>query len=128
MKVEHVAFNVSDALSMGRWYVEHLGLTVMRRTVAEPWAHFMADDSGTFMFEIYTNKDVAIPDYNNIVPPNFHLAFSSDDPHADFLRLKLAGAKPVDDVETMPNGDVMAMLRDPWGVPLQLVKRADPMI
>ena len=128
MKVEHVAYNVPDALSMGRWYVEHLGMTVIRRTVDEPWAHFLADDSGTFMFEIYTNKDVPIPDYNKIPPPNLHFAFSSDDPDADFLRLKLAGAAPVGEVETMPNGDVMAMLRDPWGVPLQLVKRADPMI
>ena len=128
MKVEHVAYNVPDALSMGRWYVEHLGMTVIRRTVDEPWAHFLADDSGTFMFEIYTNKDVPIPDYNKIPPPNLHFAFSSDDPDADCLRLKLAGATPVGEVETMPNGDVMAMLRDPWGVPLQLVKRAEPMI
>lgn len=128
MKVEHVAFNVPDALSMGRWYVEHLGLTVKRRTIDAPWAHFLADDSGTFMFEIYTNKDVPIPDYNEIVPPNFHLAFSSRDPQADFIRLKLAGAKPVGEVETLANGDIMAMLRDPWGVPLQLVKRAKPMI
>lgn len=128
MKVEHVAFNVPDALSMGRWYVEHLGLTVKRRTVEEPWAHFMADDSGTFMFEIYTNRDVAIPDYQETVPPNFYLALTSDDPEADLLRLKMAGATVVDEVETTPGGDVMAMLRDPWGVPLQLVKRADPMV
>lgn len=128
MKVEHVAINVPDALAMARWYVEHLGLTVKRRTVDEPWAHFMADDSDTFMFEIYTNKNVTIPDYPSGDPSNLHLAFSSDDPAADAVRLKLAGASMVGDVETMGNGDVMAMLRDPWGVPVQLIKRQSPMI
>jgi len=128
MKLEHVAFNVEDALSMARWYVDHLGLCVKRRVMESPWAHFLADDSGTFMFEIYTNKDVPIPDYNEVLPPNLHFAFLSDDPDADVLRLRLAGATPVGEVQTMPNGDVMAMLRDPWGVALQLVKRAEPMI
>ena len=128
MKIEHLAYNVPDALSMARWYVEHLGLVVKRRAVDEPWAHFLADDSGTVMLEIYTNKSVDIPEYNEVPPPNLHVAFVSDDPHAESLRLKLAGAPPVGDVATMPNGDVMAMLRDPWGVPLQLVKRSDAMI
>jgi hypothetical protein len=31
-------------------------------------------------------------------------------------------------VHTMPSGDVFAMLRDPWGIPLQLVRRKQPMI
>lgn len=128
MKVEHVALNVPDALSMARWYVDHLGLTVKRRTMDEPWAHFMADDSNTFMFEIYTNKNVSIPDYKTGDPSNLHLAFSSADPAADSLKLQLAGATIVTAVHTMDGGDEMAMLRDPWGVPLQLIKRANPMI
>ena len=39
-----------------------------------------------------------------------------------------AGATIVADVHELPPGDTFAMLRDPWGVPLQLVKRKTPMI
>ena len=36
MKIEHVALNVEDLLSLARWYVEHLGFTVKRRAMEEP--------------------------------------------------------------------------------------------
>jgi len=39
-----------------------------------------------------------------------------------------AGAKIVDDYFTNPAGDELLMLRDPWGIGLQLVKRATPML
>jgi hypothetical protein len=35
-----------------------------------------------------------------------------------------AGATVVDEVGRLGNGDVLAMLRDPWGIPVQLVQRA----
>ena len=39
-----------------------------------------------------------------------------------------AGAKIAEDYFTNPAGDELVMLRDPWGVGLQLVKRAVPML
>lgn len=128
MKIEHVALNVPDALALARWYVEHLGLTVKRRVLEKPWAHFLADDSGTVMLELYTNKAVQIPDYQQIEAANLHLAFVSDDLQADMLRLKRAGADTPAETETMPNGDEVVMFRDPWGVPLQLVRRRERLI
>ncbi len=128
MKIEHLALNVPDALSLARWYVEHLGLTVKRRMMKEPWAHFLADDSGTVMLELYTNKAVTMPDYAAMEAANMHLAFVSDDLQADLTRLKTAGATTPEQTEFMPDGDEVAMFRDPWGVPLQLVKRVRPMI
>ncbi len=128
MKIEHTAFNVEDPVQMGRWYVEHLGLTVQRRTVEAPYAHFLADDSGTVMIEIYGNRDAPLPDYRNRNPAELHLAFVSKDVAADVHRLTAAGASVVADTHSMPNGDTFAMLRDPWGLPVQLVKRATPMI
>lgn len=128
MKIEHLALNVPDVLSLARWYVEHLGLTVKRRVMEEPWAHFLADDSGTVMLELYTNNAVSIPDYAIMEAANLHLAFTSNDLQADLVRLRLAGATAPTESETMPNGDEVAMFRDPWGVPLQLVKRAKAMI
>ena len=85
MKIEHLAINVEDPLAMGRWYVEHLGFTVKRRVMEEPWAHFLADDSGTVMIEIYGNKKVPLPDYRNMHPGSLHLALVSEDVEACLL-------------------------------------------
>ena len=43
-------------------------------------------------------------------------------------RLLAAGAKTAGDVTLTPSGDEMTFLRDPWGVALQLVKRATPLM
>ncbi len=128
MKIEHVAFNVEDPLGMGRWYVEHLGFKVKRRTVEPPYMHFLADDSGTVMIEIYGNRDAPTPDYRSMNPAMLHLALVSADVEADVTRLSSAGATLVGEIQSMPTGDQLAMLRDPWGFALQLVKRGSPMI
>ncbi len=128
MKIEHLALNVSDPLNMARWYVEHLGFTVKRRMMDSPFAHFIADESGTVMLEIYGNAGAAKLDFPSVEPPALHLAFVSHDVAADVKRLTAAGATIVADVHELPPGDTFAMLRDPWGVPLQLVKRKTAMI
>lgn len=127
MRIEHVALNVADPLSTGRWYVEHLGFTVKRRTMDAPWAHFLADDAGS-MLEIYGNEQVSVPDYAAADPMIFHIAMLTEDMAGDVARLTAAGATIAAEPRTMPNGDEMAMLRDPWGIPLQLITRAEPMI
>lgn len=127
MKIEHLALNVPDPLSMARWHVEHLGLKVKRRAVEPPYAHFLADDSGTVMLELYGNTSAPLLDLPQVQPPALHLAFVSRDVAADVRRLTAAGATIVADVHLL-GGDTFAMLRDPWGLPLQLVKRQTPMI
>ena len=75
------------------------------------------------MIELYRNAAVGVPDYGAVDPLHLHLAFVSDAIDVDVERLVAAGATLVkrhDDA----NGDAIAMLRDPWGVPLQLVQRA----
>ncbi len=128
MKIEHLAFNVEDPLAMGRWYVEHLGFEVRRRTVEPPYAHFLADDSGTVMLEIYANREAPVPDFPHLDTRALHLALVSDDVKADVDRLLKAGATLEAEPQTLPTGDTLAMLRDPWGVAIQLVKRGTPMI
>lgn len=128
MKIEHVAFNVEDPLSMARWYVEHLGFTIKRRVMESPWAHFLADDSGTVMIEIYGNPDVEVPDYRATNPLVVHIALLANDVEAEIQRLTAAGATSEGEIKNQPNGDTMAFLRDPWGFTLQLIKRSKPMI
>lgn len=127
MKIEHVAFNVEDPLAMARWYVEHLGFTVKRRVMEAPWAHFLADDSGTVMLEIYGNTNYPVPDYRAGHVMSLHLAMVSADVEADVKRLVAAGAELQGEITNAPNGDMLAMLRDPWGFAVQLVKRDKPM-
>ena len=93
-----------------------------------PFAHFLADDSGTVMLEVYGNSGAAKLDFSSVEPPTLHLAFVSLDVAADVKRLTSAGATIVADVHELPPGDTFAMLRDPWGIPLQLVKRKTAMI
>ena len=128
MKVEHFALQVSDPIAMGDWYVKNLGCSVARSGGEPTHARFLMDAAGSVMLEVYRNPKVSVPEYNNMDPLLMHLAFVSDDPSADRDRLVAAGAKLVEDLTKTPAGDQLVMLRDPWGTPLQLVKRAVPML
>lgn len=128
MRIEHVALNVTQPLEMSRWYVEHLGFTVKRRYMEAPWGHFLADSSGKVMLELYGNTEVPRLDLAAVAPPALHFAFTSTDVDADVKRLQAAGATLVSGPESAPNADRLAMLRDPWGVCLQLVSRSQPMV
>ena len=129
MRVEHIAFNVHDPNGMARWYCEHLGFTIKRKVMEEPWAHFIVDERGTFMIEIYGNSSQPVFDYPQIAPATMHLALVSRNLEADRERLLKAGCTPVSDgVEELPGGDAMTFLRDPWGITLQLITRAKPML
>lgn len=128
MKIEHVAYQVPDAVALADWYVEHLGMTVKRSVEASPFARFLADDGGTVMIEVYSNPVVAQPDYRAMDPLMLHLAFKAADVAATRARLIDAGATAEGDVVVAANGDHLAMLRDPWGLAIQLVRRAKDMI
>ena len=128
MKIEHLALNVPDPLAMARWYVDHMGLTVKRRYLEAPWGHFLADDGGAVMLELYGNDKAPMLDLPQVAPPALHLAFASRDVEGDVKRLVSAGATLVSGPELAANGDGLAMLRDPWSVCIQLVKRAEAMI
>jgi len=130
MRLEHVALNVADPVAFARWYVKNLGFRVVRSSGAPQFAHFMADASGSVLLEVYLNARVRIPDYFTWYPANFHIAFASEDVRADRDRLLRAGASLVADVSgpARPGEDEVVMLRDPWGVPIQLAKRAAPML
>ena len=127
MKFEHFAINVPNANVVSLWYVEHLGLTVKKKMEESPHMIFMADDSGTVMLEIYNNPKGETLDFNNLHPLTVHLALVSEDPSADKKRLIAAGATEFSD-DILPDGSHLVMLRDPWGICLQLCKRATPMI
>jgi catechol 2,3-dioxygenase-like lactoylglutathione lyase family enzyme len=128
VKIEHTAFQVADPVAAARWYVTHLGLTVQRAQAVAPFGQFLADDGGTVMLEFYCNPKIPVPDYRSMDPLTLHIAFVAGDTKKERDRLIAAGATPEGDVQTTESGDVMAMLRDPWGLALQLAQRRVAMI
>lgn len=128
MKIEHVAFQVPAPAAAAEWYCRHLGFQI-KRSVDEPVVtRFLADGTGAVMVEFYNNPRVAMPDYTSMDTLALHLALVSDDVAADRQRLIEAGAKPATELTRTPAGDEVAMLRDPWDLPIQLCKRAEPMV
>ncbi len=127
LNLEHVACNVADPPVMAAWYVEHLGMRIVRQSSEPPQVHFLADAAGRAVIEIYCNAADSIPDYKAMNPLRFHIAFAAPDPDASRDALVAAGATFVDE-RTMADGSRLLMLRDPWGVPLQLCKRPAPLL
>src|SRR5436190_8242297 len=127
MNIEHFALNVPDPVRMAQWYVQHLGMRVLRQQSESPFTHFLADESGRGVVEIYHNTRAPIPDYANLDPLVVHLAFVSADIANDRQRLLAAGATLATDIVTTPTGDEMTFVHDPWGVVVQLVKRRTPL-
>ncbi|WP_192348303.1 VOC family protein [Algoriphagus sp. Y33] len=127
MKFEHFALNVSNASAASLWYEENLGLKVVKKMAEPPYMTFLADDSGTVMIEIYSNPKGETLDFEKLHPLAVHLALVSEDPNADRDRLVEAGAKLISD-DILPDGSHLVMVKDPWGLALQLCKRATPMI
>jgi catechol 2,3-dioxygenase-like lactoylglutathione lyase family enzyme len=126
MKIEHVAFNVADPVAMAAWYCMHCGLRVVRHIPQPAQTHFLADSEATVL-EIYCNPPGQVPDYRNMNPLLFHLALASANPVADSQRLMAAGASYVEEVK-LSDGSLLIMLRDPWGVALQLCSRVTPLL
>jgi catechol 2,3-dioxygenase-like lactoylglutathione lyase family enzyme len=127
LNVEHIAWNVSDPAAIARWYADNLGMRIVRQSAVEPYIHFIADAKDRVVLELYCNSADAIPDYAAMHPLRLHLAFATNDPDASKSALMAAGATAVSDQST-PDGSRLIMLRDPWGFPLQLCKRATPLV
>jgi glyoxylase I family protein len=127
LNLEHVALNVSDPAAMAAWYVEHLGMRIVRQSSVAPFIHFIADAAGRTVIEVYSNAVDPIPDYVSMHPFRLHVAFATPDPDASRAALVAAGASVVDD-QTREDGTRLIMLRDPWGLALQLCKRSQPLL
>jgi len=126
MKLEHIALNVADPVAVADWYCRHCGLRVVRHIPQPAQTHFLADDDSSVL-EIYCNPPDQVPDYRSMNPLQFHLALASADPIADSQRLVAAGAEIIDEIRP-PDGSHLIMMKDPWGLALQLCKRAFPLL
>src|SRR6476469_543725 len=127
LNVEHSAWNVADPAAVADWYVSNLGMRVVRSGPAPMHMRFLADAKGRAVIEIYNNIADPIPDYAAQHPARLHFAFHTDDPDGSRDALIAAGATLVDE-QTAADGSRLVMLRDPWGLALQLCKRTVPLL
>lgn len=126
-RIEHVAFNVAEPVEAAAWYVQHLGMRVARYGGGPTEIHFLADAAGASVIEFYRNPAAAVPDYGAMHPMQMHIAFLADDADAEAAWLQSAGAV-LEETTDLPDGSRLVMMRDPWGVPIQLVRRASPLL
>jgi len=113
---------------VANWYIEYLGMQAARTFGPPTHTHFLVDASGESMIEIYNNPKAMVPEYRKTDPLVLHLAFAVEDVRGTRALLLQAGATPEGEVVVADNGDELAMLRDPWGFAIQLVKRSKPML
>jgi predicted enzyme related to lactoylglutathione lyase len=124
MQIEHFAYLVTDPPAVAAWYMKHLGWQIRRKEDRPPYTHFIADSSGQVMVEIYNNPAATVPDYASMHPLVLHIGLSCG-PDVDAIRdrLLVAGCTDAGGIITTPIGDRLAMLRDPWGMAIQLCNR-----
>jgi len=127
MRIEHIGLQHPDPAAAAEWYVEHLGFRVLRSGPPPADARFLADGAGATVLEIYHNPAVPMPDYAAMDPLVLHIAVCVDDVAAAHARLLAAGAARATDITRTEAGDEFAIVRDPWGLPLQLMHRAKPL-
>ena len=127
MVFEHFALNVKNPIDFVEWYISNCEMKIAKSIKVAPFTHFLTDSSGRTVIEVYSNPSAKIPDYNSLHPLEFHFAFKVNDVNEMKEKLVSAGAKLLEDV-TSDDGSHFVMLRDPFGIPLQLCKRTTPLI
>ncbi len=125
MVFEHFALNVNNIDEFVGWYLSNLGLSIVNQQKEPPFMTFLADSSGRVVLELYHRPDEHITDFKGQHPLTFHLAFVSENAEMDKNRLMEKGASFFEEVKSESIGHLV-MLRDPWGMPLQLCQRAKP--
>ncbi|RAJ11556.1 VOC family protein [Arenibacter echinorum] len=125
MVFEHIALNVKNIKDIKDWYVANVGLKVVSEQTEAPFMTFFADSSGRVILELYYRSDEEITDFKTKHPLTFHMAFVSQNAVTDKIRLLDKGASFVEEI-TKEDGSHLVMLRDPWGMPLQLCQRTKP--
>ena len=128
MYFEHAALNVPDPRAMAAWYVKHCGLHIVRSIDVSPYMHFLADATGRVILELYNNPIAPVPDYTQQHPLAQHFAYAVKDAGKEKDRLIEAGASLISDSGLSDVNTRLVMLRDPWGIALQLCQRGTPLI
>ncbi|MFC4221347.1 VOC family protein [Flagellimonas marina] len=125
MIFEHFAVNVENLGLVVDWYMTHMGLNPRVSDWKPPFVTFLEDSTGRVVLEFYQRTDAPVTDFSKENSLSFHVAFVSENAENDKKRLVESGATFELEVQ-LEDGSHIVMLRDPWGMPLQLCQRANP--
>jgi len=128
VRFEHIALNVDDPGAAAQWYRDNMGMKIVQAGEGFDSKRFVSDAGGNMMFEFYHSEKAPAPNWGAVDNHTLHIAFVVDDVQAMHDKLVAAGAKPDWEVEATGEGDVITIVRDPWGIAIQLLKRAEPML
>jgi len=128
LRFEHLALNVADPQSAANWYVENLGMKVVRHSGAPSFTNFVADDEKHMMIELSANTAAPILDLSKFNTVSLHFAFVVDDVRSLRTGLIEAGATLAEEIRETNAGDQVLVLRDPWGFPIQFIKRTEALL
>ena len=126
MIFEHFAINVTDPIAIADWYVKNVGLTIVRQQNQAPFMTFLADKTGRVVMELYYRPEQAIMNFVDQHSLTFHFAMEASNAESEKNRLLQVGATLFEE-QHLDDGSYLVMLRDPWGICLQICQRASRM-
>jgi glyoxylase I family protein len=121
----HTGLNTDAPKEAAEWYVDNLSMKIARSI--PPKVYFLSDPTGRVILEIYRNDMADNLPFSQIQPLTLHFAFLVSDVPGETDRLLSSGCKVMDDYKRTPAGDEMVILRDPFGLNIQLIRRQNPM-
>lgn len=131
-KLEHIGITAERPVALGKWYRDNLGFEILfssdEERDSDESVAFIRDASGACVIEIFKLRNIA-PVHkmlNNDI--QLHFAFESDDPIQDAEYLESKGAKFIEKCKNSLPGDILVILKDPWGNTIQLAKRKIPFL
>ena len=126
MRVEHIGICVSAPVSMGRWYSDNLGFSVIRCAGDDTeGVSFIRDSEGKTILELGKLAEGPPLDPRCLLPLQLHIAIDCEDPEAEAERLVSVGAELIGESPRNSYKGEKVLVRDPWGYVIQLVNRTD---
>lgn len=124
MTIEHIGLSVPAPRSMAEWYCGHLGFRHIRGGGSDSdGAAFIADDVGETVLEIFKLPEVDALPLRDLIPIQLHVAIDCRDPYKTAMALVKHGAEFVGEAPRNTYKGEKYLIRDPWGLVIQLVNR-----
>lgn len=122
--IEHIGFVINNPCAAADWYQSNLSYTILRKAGDNSVA-FIKEPRTGLIFEFIGSRDIRPIDKDLSHPLQAHIAIKSDDIDKDRQRLMDAGASFVMDCRTHDPDAKVCVLKDPFGLYLQLAQRKD---
>lgn len=124
MRIEHIGFLVSEPISIGNWYKEYLNLKIIKSFGNnEEGAVFLKDAKTGTILEFGKFKETLNFNYNELKPLQIHIAIECQDPLELAKKLESAGAMIIGESPKAEVKNERILVKDPWGITIQLINR-----